>query len=135
MRRFDLLLACLAAWGVAGCGPGEPLHSATGRVSDRDGRPLADVQIVFIATARSLSASGRTDPDGRYSMGSTSVAGGVPAGDYAVVAIDDSPNRDLDNPRPARIAERYADPATSGLTAQVKQGGASFDFVLDPPAL
>lgn len=95
--------------------------------------PLADVRLVFIAKGRSLSATGRTDSEGRHAMGSLRVAGGLPAGDYAVVAIDDAPGGDVDHPLPSRIASRYADPAKSGLEALVAPGGGPIDFELLGP--
>jgi len=116
---------------VAGCGSGERLHAVTGRVTGADGNALPDVRVVFIAQERSLTATGRTDADGRYALGTTRVASGAPAGDYTVVAIDDGRGADIDHPRPARLAARYADPATSGLSARVEPGMEPVDLVLE----
>lgn len=118
---------------AAGCGSGERLHAVTGRVTDADGKALPDVRVVFIAKGRSLTATGRTDADGRYTLGTTRVGGGAPAGDYAVVAIDDGRGSDIDHPRPSRLASRYTDPAASGLSARVEPGMGAIDLVLEAP--
>ena len=117
---------------TAGCGSGERMHVVGGRVTDADGKALPDVRVVFIAKGRSLTATGRTDTDGRYTLGTTQVAGGTPAGDYTVVAIDDA-RGDIDHPRPSRVAARYTDPASSGLSARVAPGMGPVDIVLEAP--
>lgn len=115
---------------AAGCGSGERMHVVGGRVTDAAGKVLPNVRVVFIAKGRSLTATGRTDTDGRYTLGTKQVAGGAPAGDYDVVAIDDD-RGDIDHPRPSRVAARYADPAASGLSARVEPGVGPIDLVLD----
>lgn len=117
---------------AAGCSSGEQMHAVGGQVTDADGKALPNVRVVFIAKGRSLTATGRTDADGRYTLGTKQVAGGAPAGDYTVLAIDDD-RGDIDHPRPPRVAARYADPATSGLSARVKPGMGPIDLVLEAP--
>ena len=116
---------------VTGCGSGERLLPAGGQLTGPGARPLANVRLVFIAKGRSLTATGRSDAQGRYALGSQRPGGGLPAGYYAVLAIDDAPGGDIDHPQPSRIASRYADPATSGLEARVAPGGGPIDFRLE----
>jgi len=115
---------------AAGCSSGEQLHPVGGQVTDADGKALPDVRVVFIAKGRSLTATGRTDADGRYTLGTKQVAGGAPAGDYTVLAIDDD-RGDIDHARPPRVAARYADPAASGLSARIEPGVGPIDLVLE----
>jgi len=115
---------------AAGCRAGEPMHAVCGQVTDADGKALPNVRVVFIAKGRSLTATGRTDADGRYTLGTKQVAGGAPAGDYTVLAIDDD-RGDIDHPRPPRVTARYADPAASGLSAHVEPGMGPIDLVLE----
>jgi hypothetical protein len=129
--KWAATAAVLAVLAGGGCSSGERLLPAGGRVTGPGARPLADVRLVFIAKGRSLTATGRTDPEGRYALGSRRAGGGLPAGDYAVLAIDDAPGGDIDHPLPSRIASRYADPATSGLEARVAPGGGPIDFRLE----
>jgi hypothetical protein len=116
---------------AAGCSFGERMHAVGGRVTGADGKALPNVRVVFIAKGRSLTATGRTDAEGRYTLGTRQVAGGAPAGDYTVVAFDDDRGRDIDHPKPSRLAARYADPAASGLSARIEPGVGPIDLVLE----
>jgi hypothetical protein len=116
---------------VAGCG-GTGMHDVTGRVTDPTGAPLPEIRIVFIGKDNSVTATATTATDGVYRLGTRRPGEGSPAGDYTVLAVDDVPFSDSGRSRAPRIAQRYSDPALSGLEACVKPGRNRFDFQLDP---
>jgi hypothetical protein len=133
MARRTCAIAATIALLVEGCSFGERMHAVVGRVTTADGEVLPNVRVVFIAKGRSLTASGRTDADGRYTLGTRQVGGGAPAGDYTVLAFDDDRGNDIDHLKPSRVAARYADPVASGLSALVEPGAGPIDLILEAP--
>ncbi len=131
MPRWTCGIAAAIALLSSGCGVGERMHAVSGRVTAADGEALSNVRVVFIAKERSLTATGRTDADGRYTLGTKQVGGGAPAGDYTVLVFDDDRGNDIDHLRPSRIAARYATPAASGLSARIESGVGPIDLVLE----
>lgn len=129
-RRICAIAAAIALL-ASGCGVGERMYAVSGRVTAADGEALPNVRVVFIAKGRSLTASGRTDANGRYTLGTRQVGGGAPAGEYAVLVFDDDRGNDIEHLRPSRVAARYADPAASGLSARIEPGTGPIDLVLD----
>ncbi len=133
MPRWTCTIAAAIALLASGCGFGERMHAVVGRVTAANGEALPNVRVVFIANGRSLTASGRTDADGRYTLGTRQVGGGAPAGEYTVLAFDDDRGNDIDHLRPSRVAARYSDPAASGLSARIEPGMGPIDLVLEDP--
>lgn len=131
MPRWTCGIAAAIALLSSGCGVGERMHAVSGRVTAADGEAMPNVRVVFIAKERSLTATGRTDADGRYTLGTKQVGGGAPAGDYTVLVFDDDRGNDIDHLRPSRIAARYATPAASGLSARIESGVGPIDLVLE----
>lgn len=133
MPRRTCAIAAAIALLASGCGFGERMHAVVGRVTAADGEAMPNVRVVFIAKGRSLTASGRTDADGRYTLGTRQVGGGAPVGDYTVLVFDDGRGNDIDHLRPSRVAARYGDPVASGLTAHVEPGVGPIDLILEAP--
>jgi len=130
---------------LTGCGGG--LVNVSGRVT-LDGSPVAAAKVTFIPTGPGIPASGTTDAAGRYELAIGSGRPGVPRGRYAVtvsklkvstLAADEAtrvaaaaPAGEVETePSPDGLVQviehvvprSYADPATSGLEADVTGSG------------
>ena len=122
----------------------------TGTVT-HNGQPVDGATVAFQGAEGSPSAIGVTDADGKYTL-TTFVSGdGAVAGDYQVKlfkykvetaeAVPDESSDDYvapaegeegDQAQENLLPPNYADPATSGLTATVSEGGDNtFDFALE----
>lgn len=130
---------------AAGCGTG--LVTVSGTVT-LDGSPVAGAKVTFIPTGDGIPASGTTDAAGRYELAIGSGRLGVPPGRYAVtvsklkvstlapgeaksvadaatageVETESTPDG-LVQVIEHVVPRRYADPATSGLEADVTGSG------------
>jgi hypothetical protein len=132
-RWFAILVVAL----VGGCGPsGLELFPVEGQVK-LDGRPLAEAGVMFLPVDKGPSAMGTTDSEGRFEL-MTVNAVGAPRGSYKVTIA----KRKYVPPKPGQpappgglVAEWYsprqfANPETSGLTADVGDGTNDFQFEL-----
>jgi hypothetical protein len=127
--RYTLLVAVLA--GAVGCGSSDRI-GITGRVTRRDGSPLAGARITFRSPETGKTASGFTDQNGNYELGTSSPGEGVPPGGYYVTILED--RGPIENQKPPTVSEKYNLPDSSGLLFKVEPGGAkSFDITVDPP--
>ncbi|WP_339731165.1 hypothetical protein [uncultured Gimesia sp.] len=74
--------------------------------------------------------------DGTYSITSSQYGEGIPVGEYRVSVFSSSVKKDPlagSQEKPSSKVEipiKYADPATSGLSAKVNQGVTEFNFEL-----
>ncbi len=112
---------------VLGCDgkPDLPTGTVSGQVTYHDGQPLKNAEISFIAPQLASSASAQLDADGKYTVNKP-----LKAGKYQVmVAPPAAPYKPGDAPatKPIEIDNtdipaKYRDCATSGLTAEVKEG-------------
>jgi len=132
MRRWPpcLILAagCLFA---AGCGGPYKTYPAEGTVALPDGTPLAGLRVTFVSEQPAVSATGITDGDGHFVLGTIEADDGAPAGVYEVVVVE-AARADL--PPPSRIHARYARLETSGLQFTVEPQRNEFTLQLDPAA-
>jgi len=135
------LLAVLPLTG--GCRPGKP---ATAPVRGRillDGRPLAEAAVLFEPEGGGVPSRGSTAADGSFTLSTFARGDGALVGRHRVAvtkvviegvrADQHGLETSLEGP-PSRlrslIPARYADPAASGLTADVPAGGARPEFSL-----
>lgn len=141
-----VLILCLA--GLSGCGDGRPSLVDAHGVVQLDGEPVEGAQVLFQpvdvdAKDFKRPAVATTDATGSFSMGTYGPDTGVPTGTYNVgirkreLLGELPPNYD---PEMAdaftlryqwTVPRMYADPASSGLTAEVTSGGiepAIFDL-------
>ncbi|MBN2294795.1 MAG: carboxypeptidase regulatory-like domain-containing protein [Pirellulales bacterium] len=145
-KSFCAIVLLSVAVVVFGCGkdPNLPeLHAVTGTVT-LDGKPLHNAVVIFYptGTTRGTRAYGRTDSEGRYSLTSSKLGEGAPAGSYSVTVShltmpDGSPmpkDKDFDpmtmsykENLPAQYSQRHA----TKLTATVPEGGGEVDFELN----
>jgi hypothetical protein len=141
LQDRTLCLLLLAAAGLVGCGRGGGLAPVSGTVTYR-GQPVPGASVAFIPeTVGALPASGLTDNTGRYELMTTVPGDGVPPGKYLVAITARGPDKPLPPgeasvvvgdavPGDPLIPERYFQPDTSGLTAEVPAGGTTADFTL-----
>lgn len=102
-----------------------------------DGKPLAGATIVF-TPQKGRSASGVTDGQGRYSLSTSAQDDGAPPGVYRVTITADSQDPAKPNEAQSKrgaagkpaIPARYSNPATTGLTTEIRPGANVFDFEL-----
>jgi hypothetical protein len=123
-----LLLAGL----LAGCDGKYKLYSVEGTVTLPDGTPLEGVHVSFDCQELGISATGMTDSDGRYRLGTIDAGDGAPTGDYRVAVVERDVI-DIDEAPPPRISGKYGRFESSGLTFSVKEESNTFDIVLDSP--
>jgi Carboxypeptidase regulatory-like domain len=131
----NLLAVALGAVGfvaVIGCGKSSGLQDIEGRVTHKDGSPLVGATVMYRSADSHKYATGVTDNDGHYTLGTSHPGEGIAPGNYSITVME---NRgDEDNMRPPTIHRKYSLPSKSGLTFKVEPGGKStFDMELDPP--
>ena len=137
--RTGLLLLCLSVWG---CGGGtdpnlanRPAVVPAEGVVNFKGAPLEGATVIFSPTAGGANgASASTDADGKFVLSAFPPDTGAVPGSYQVaitkMSIADtaaSPaSHDAEGPvatpKPL-IPERYSNPASSGLTAEIPASG------------
>lgn len=146
------LLAVLPV--VAGCSRPE-LLPVSGVVT-LGGRPLAGAQVLFMPARGGRPASGPTDDQGRFQLGTYRDADGVAPGEHAVAislyrtrplrrpldfaspqaGLADLPRTSTQAPEFAKesvVPERYSDLQKSGLRAVVSAQQSTFSFDLTTP--
>lgn len=118
---------------TCGCG-GRGTLPVTGSIRLADGSPIVNATVVFESAALSVSPSGTTDANGRFSLTTFHRHDGAPAGDYRI-AVHPPLAADSSEEQPAAPFDlRYASASTSGLIFTVARGSTTCDLVLDPPA-
>jgi hypothetical protein len=133
--RFSTL--GLLALAIAGCDDRPPtgsipVHPVNGQLVYK-GKPLADALVTFHPASASepgpIKPTGRTDADGNFRLHSYVGDDGAPAGDYrvsvSVANTSESRNVMIKATRNANLVSlppKFADPASSGLTATVRTG-------------
>jgi hypothetical protein len=123
--RWFLVLA------ISGCGGSERVD-VTGRVTRKDGSPVVGAVITFRSPTTGERASGITDSDGHYELGTFTPGEGILPGDYEVTVMED--RGPVTSPRPRTIHPGYETAQTSTLRFTVERGGErQYDIVLLPP--
>jgi len=146
------LLSALSLAVIAGCGPSAPSNRpktnvVTGKVTYQ-GAPVEGATVSFLpADPKGRGAVGRTDASGQYKLTTFGGGGdGAVAGSYRVTVAKTTTKSKLTEEQekeymgkgtpipPPDVTEglpvKYKQDATSGLTADVKEGGGTFDFEL-----
>lgn len=144
----DLLLVAMTGLVAAGCGSegrtgSDPVFPVSGVVTYR-GQPVAGADVTFFNAEKNRSAFGRTNDKGEYKLTTFNANDGAVEGQHAVtvmkleagpeaaaVADIESPEYvppafgQSTEPKPPKseLPEKYADLATSELTATIKPDG------------
>lgn len=134
----SLPFIALLLWS-GGCGNDNPeTIPVRGRVT-WGGKPLSGGTIIFLPAENvgkptGHIATGRIQSDGSYEMGTFSNRDGVVPGSYqvAIDARDKLSTEDVDGAADATtdIPQRFASPATSGLTVDITEESSVHDFDL-----
>jgi hypothetical protein len=112
--------AVLFALGMlTGCG-GSDRAMVSGTLLYQDGAPLVGARVIARSNETGKSAYGQTNASGYYELGGSTQGDGIPPGEYYVVVTEDL--GDENNRRPPTIHNKYRNPATSGLSLNVKAG-------------
>lgn len=153
MRYLSVLFSSAVLIGCGGGGQqsAEPVFPVTGTVTF-NGQPVVGADITFRNKEKQRAAFGKTDDAGKYSLTTFTVKDGAVEGNSTVTITkhisqaEDVVEADLESEAyipptegydpPAKkeesgLPEKYADAATSGLTATVTADGPNeFDFEL-----
>jgi hypothetical protein len=128
-KFFWLIFAGGLALGMASCrrSDNEPVYAVTGKVL-YNGKPAEGAQVTFVPldgkNAKTPRPGGQAKRDGSFRLSTYASYDGAPAGRYAVTIIYRSPERKIDdeNAGPDLLRASYADPKTTPLTIEVKEG-------------
>ncbi len=141
-EKFCLLLALGLCSSWLGCGGSAKLAAVSGRVTYK-GKPVEKADVSFTPVdGASRAATGLTDSDGRFTLGTFGAGDGALIGSYRVSIVAVGPSRKAKPgetgagisgdvvPGDPLIPAKYLAPDTSGLTFEVKPGSnrASFDL-------
>lgn len=143
MHYFRVASRLLILCAVVGCGGGgSGTASVSGHVKYK-GKPVPKANVSFTpAEGTSRAATGLTDDNGYYKLGTFSSNDGALPGKYRVAIIARGPDR---APKPGEtgsgmpgemmpgdpaIPVKYFAPDSSGLTFEVKKGSNTADFEL-----
>jgi hypothetical protein len=130
--RFIYLLLIIPLLSCFGCGAGD-WGTVSGTVL-LDGKPLPKGVIMFHATEDGPGAQGQIK-DGAFSV-QTGLKAGLKTGSYVVTVADTTiPEMGTSDTAKLLTPEKYANPKTSGLTADVLGGENTFKFEMksSPP--
>lgn len=130
MRRGARFVTLCGVIALAGCGspsgqPDSVVRSAvpvSGQVQLADGKPAANLWVVFHPKdPPGNEASGPTNPDGTFRVGTFTKEDGAVPGRY-VVTVEPHPHAKGAVPP---IPKKYSSRETSPFSVEVKTGGAS----------
>ncbi len=144
MSRTAITLLLFVVIQCLGCDsdPGpvateEPSVPASGIVTFK-GQPLSGYQVVLMPDGGRRPAMGVTDSEGKFTLGTNAPGDGAPAGNSKVGIVWAGPETTVDAveqsaiddpskmPKPTVvIPNKYSNPETSGLTAEVPEAGTS----------
>lgn len=146
MTKSLALIACSVSFvAVVGCGDGDsvPRAPVKGQITT-GGAPVSGATVVFENEALGVAQTATTDAQGNYEF-RTFEAEGLPLGTYQVAVTSgrfmqpgeetkfvDVTKAPAAAPAGTTVPEQYAKAESSGLTAEVKEGNAPFNFDLKP---
>lgn len=131
---FGLALAMLLTIGCGKSGT-TPTVKVTGTVTF-SGAPVAGAVVGF-TPEQGRPASGTTDASGKFTLSTFETGDGAVLGKHAVTITDSAEAQDEggevdyslpSEAAPGRFSAKYADPATSGFSAEVSKDSHEFTF-------
>jgi hypothetical protein len=126
--RCAAVLPLIVSLAAGGCQRTDKV-TVSGRIVRQDGTPLKSATVIARSNETGKWATGTTDADGRYELGTANAGDGIPPGDYHVVIMEDLGDS---GQRPPTIPAKYGSQTTSKL--QLTVGGGRkvvFDITLD----
>lgn len=127
LRRLLLASVATSAGILSSCQRNEtrePTYAVSGQVLDGK-KPVANATVIFHPTSGTgpqvIKPRGTTRADGTFALTTYDGHDGAPAGEYRVTVEQWLAGRPDEGPI-SRLAARFANPATSGLTATVTAG-------------
>jgi len=99
------------------------------------GKPLSGFIVTLHPSGEQRTASGTTDAEGRFTLGTNAPGDGAVAGNHKVSVIwqppeDDGLGSTVEDPQkmpkpPLEIPAKYASPDTSGISLEIPESGSS----------
>jgi len=133
LQLAQLLPGLIAILVLVGCGQKGPKMAKVVGTVTVNGEPVAKANVVFAPESGQRVASGGTDDEGNFELGTFAIDDGAIVGKHRVTIIARGPLRLPPEGTPGRgmpggptfpglplIAERYFDAGTSDLTADVE---------------
>jgi hypothetical protein len=119
-------LACLIIVAASGCGSDDPGRLPTvpaGGTLIYDGKPVAKGTILF-QPEKGHDASGVIE-NGKFTLTTYAPGDGAVVGRHrvAIVSFEETPMKDGDTTAKYLVPQKFSDPGTSGLMAEVPAGG------------
>jgi len=143
LDRACLLLSVATLLAAAGCGSGRPTTIPVTGVVTLDGKPIAGASVMFEPEAGGRPATGTTDSSGKFTLKTFEAGDGALPGKHRIsvsksemtgVQADKeglSGPADPGGPKEINyIPKKYANPKTSGLTAEVASGMKPVELTL-----
>jgi len=133
LNRFSRFIALALVGGLvlspAACrrGGDKPVYPVTGKVFYK-GKPAEGALVTFVplgeTNPKRPKSGAQVKSDGTFRLSTYASYDGAPPGRYAVTIIYRSPEQIVDdeNRGPDLLEGRYADPKTTPLTVEVKEG-------------
>jgi hypothetical protein len=126
--RICFFLVAVLALVNLGCGPAGPKTARVSGTITLEGKPLAKVGVTFLPPKKGPIATGNTDENGQFTLTTVRKGDGAPVGSHKVTIGAAEEGQKITN-----IAERYGNPHTTNLFADVKAGEKNvFTFDLKP---
>jgi hypothetical protein len=125
MRFVVSTFALAALLSLAGCS--KSATTPVGGTVTIDGKPAENAEVMF-NPKQGRMAVGTTDASGHFTLSTTAPGDGAMPGEYIVTLVEYyPPDKPPAMPKgggllPSRFPPKYADPATSPLTATVEAG-------------
>jgi hypothetical protein len=142
---FIMLASCTLAVGCGGpSGPEReqiPTVTASGTLLYQ-GKPLEGYEVTFVPKEGDRPASGKTDANGKFTLGTNNLGDGAAVGTYKVVvafnavspldpAVVTPDQIAATTPKPkVKLPAKYSDVEKSGIEVQVPEGGST-DLKID----
>ena len=138
----NLIAMALLGVPVAGCSFGEPTRYAVTGTVTMDGAPAPFVVVSFRSPEANSrgGGSGPTDATGKFTIGETGKASGLPAGEYKVTfsqtLVNGKPTLAGSGGKPGEkvktekeaVPDDYRDPEKTPITATIGSGTNDFTF-------
>jgi hypothetical protein len=142
MQKFWLVFGSVICAFASGCGEKSDrieVYPAHGKVVV-NGQPVDGARVVYypiiaeVDGMRTPTPAATTDAAGEYHLESYDPEDGAPAGEYSVTVVwpePPPPNAEALGvyDQKDRLRDRYSDPAKSGLTATVPDGGGELPLL------